>query len=68
MIDQEWVRRRAFQIWLAQGCPQGRDKEHWHQAEAELIASRHRHQCILDLSMAPKACALFDDEAMAEDL
>jgi hypothetical protein len=27
---------RAYQIWVANGCPQGRDTEHWLQAEREL--------------------------------
>jgi len=24
---------RAYQIWESQGCPDGRDEEHWAQAE-----------------------------------
>jgi hypothetical protein len=30
---------RAYAIWKAQGCPQGRENEHWQQAERELMAS-----------------------------
>jgi len=30
------IRQRAFQIWQAEGHPEGRDFEHWLQAEAEL--------------------------------
>jgi Protein of unknown function (DUF2934) len=30
------VRRRAFEIWLQRGCPEGRDVEHWLLAEREL--------------------------------
>jgi hypothetical protein len=35
-IDQDKVRARAFEIWQAEGCPEGRDMEHWIRAEAEL--------------------------------
>jgi hypothetical protein len=30
------VRERAFQIWVDEGKPAGKDKEHWDRAEAEL--------------------------------
>ncbi len=32
------VRRRAFEIWEAEGRPEGRDVEHWLRAEAECAA------------------------------
>jgi hypothetical protein len=32
------IRERAYQIWLDEGKPQGRDKEHWRQAEAQIDA------------------------------
>ena len=38
MSDEEWVQRireRAFQIWIEEGQPHGREKEHWALAEAE---------------------------------
>jgi BRCT domain type II-containing protein len=35
-IDQDKVRARAFEIWQAEGCPEGRDMEHWIRAEVEL--------------------------------
>jgi hypothetical protein len=31
------IRDRAYQIWLEQGKPDGKDQEHWLQAEAELV-------------------------------
>jgi len=34
----EMISRRAYEIWQAEGCPQGRDAEHWYQAEQELRA------------------------------
>jgi len=33
------VRRRAFEIWLERGCPEGRDTEHWLLAEWELAGT-----------------------------
>jgi hypothetical protein len=32
----EKVRQRAFEIWEAEGRPEGRDVEHWTRAEAEV--------------------------------
>ena len=31
---------RASEIWRRAGLPEGRDQEHWAQAEAELAAER----------------------------
>ncbi|WP_348631135.1 DUF2934 domain-containing protein [Rhizobium leguminosarum] len=34
-MDQErhnWISRRAHEIWQSEGCPNGRDREHWSQA------------------------------------
>ena len=38
------IRERAYQIWLAEGQPHGRDKEHWAQAERELAAAESKHR------------------------
>jgi hypothetical protein len=32
------IRERAFQIWIEEGQPDGRDQEHWLIAEAELVS------------------------------
>ena len=37
MEDQ--VRRRAYQLWEADGCPQGQDQHYWFKALAEVAAS-----------------------------
>ena len=29
------IRRRAYEIWLSEGCPPGRERIHWVRAEAE---------------------------------
>ena len=38
------IRQRAYEIWLGEGCPQGRDRIHWLHAEAECrerLAAEH---------------------------
>jgi hypothetical protein len=32
---EEWISRRAYALWEAEGRPQGRDLENWLQASAE---------------------------------
>jgi hypothetical protein len=34
----EMIAARAYEIWQESGCPEGCEQEHWHQAEAELLA------------------------------
>lgn len=36
MITHEDISKRAREIWEREGRPEGRDMEHWLQAEAEL--------------------------------
>lgn len=33
------IRDRAYQIWIEQGQPSGREREHWEQASRELDAA-----------------------------
>lgn len=35
---EERVRERAHAIWIEEGCPEGRDQEHWLRAEQEMGA------------------------------
>jgi Protein of unknown function (DUF2934) len=35
------VRDLAYQLWVEQGCPVGRDKENWFEAERLLSKTRH---------------------------
>jgi len=35
---EQRIRERAYQIWLEQGRPQGKDRDNWAQAEGELRA------------------------------
>jgi hypothetical protein len=30
------IRERAFQIWVEENKPEGKDKEHWERAKAEI--------------------------------
>ncbi|HET7594619.1 MAG TPA: DUF2934 domain-containing protein [Stellaceae bacterium] len=32
------IRERAYEIWVREGRPHGRDAEHWQKAEAEITA------------------------------
>jgi hypothetical protein len=34
---EEQLRQRAYGIWQSEGEPHGRDRDHWEQAERELI-------------------------------
>jgi hypothetical protein len=36
----EEIAARAYDLWIAQGCPQGRDHEIWIEAERQLRAAR----------------------------
>ena len=31
---------RAYEIWIANGCPDGQELEHWREAEAQLTVGR----------------------------
>ncbi len=42
------IRDRAYEIWVREGRPQGRQDEHWRQAEAEIAAE-------MDAASGPKA-------------
>jgi len=36
--QQEQIATLSYLIWESEGCPEGRDAEHWAQAEAQLSA------------------------------
>ncbi|TSD84050.1 DUF2934 domain-containing protein [Mycobacterium sp. KBS0706] len=38
-VEDEEIRRHAYEIWEREGRPEGRAEEHWRRAEAEL------HRC-----------------------
>ncbi|SDR37955.1 Protein of unknown function [Rhizobiales bacterium GAS191] len=35
--DESRIREKAYKLWVAEGCPEGRDRDHWELAR-ELIA------------------------------
>ena len=38
-VKLEQVRVRAYELWLRDGMADGRDRDHWHAAECELLGS-----------------------------
>lgn len=36
------IRQRAFRIWVEEGYPAGKHREHWVRAKAEVLASEPR--------------------------
>ena len=36
-MPTEKISQRAYEIWEAEGRPEGRDLEHWLQAETEIV-------------------------------
>jgi len=44
-IDERAIARRAYQLWLERGCPEGSPEEDWYHAERELgIAGKPAEQ------------------------
>jgi hypothetical protein len=39
---EERIRERAFHIWTQEGRPEGRDKEHWELAKAQIAAEERK--------------------------
>lgn len=37
---EDTIRKRAHQIWESEGHPDGRDREHWEEAEREMADGR----------------------------
>ncbi len=49
-ISPEQIAKRAYELWLGQGCPSGHETENWLEAERELQAqSRARELVAVDL-------------------
>lgn len=48
------LQQRAYAIWETEGCPEGRDRAHWEQAERELSAAPALEQ---GATSAPDAAA-----------
>ena len=39
MNDNELIRLRAYEIWVREGQPEGRELEHWLQARREILGT-----------------------------
>ena len=39
MDNNELIRLRAYEIWIREGQPEGRELEHWLQARREVLGS-----------------------------
>ena len=39
MDNNELIRLRAYEIWIREGQPEGREMEHWLQARREILGS-----------------------------
>ena len=37
---EQWVTKRAYELWEEAGRPEGQDSEHWHQASLEWEAGK----------------------------
>ncbi len=44
----ERVRLRAHQLWLQEGCPEGRGSDHWRQAERDVLESMDATPALAD--------------------
>ena len=45
---EERIRAKAYQIWLEEGCPNGRDEVHWEMAR-QLVAIEDVEAAVLTL-------------------
>ena len=37
-IDENWVSNSAHELWEAEGCPNGKELDHWFQAMDEYLS------------------------------
>jgi len=50
---KEAIRELAYHIWVSEGRPSGRDLEHWHQAEKQLLISLAVDPELIEKTTAP---------------
>jgi Protein of unknown function (DUF2934) len=63
---EQRIRERAYQIWLEEGCPEGRELDHWNMA-TELVAIEDDQQSTLkpiDQNLGPAGKAIEPVEAV----
>jgi hypothetical protein len=64
MNDNELIRLRAYEIWIREGQPEGRELEHWLQARREILGSPAEQR---DENPVPGAPSNTSVEAPTED-
>jgi hypothetical protein len=52
--DEEFVRLRAYALWIEEGQPEGRESEHWERARREMELTSSRAERPLDGHMSPQ--------------
>src|SRR5436190_22682936 len=63
---EQRIREKAYQIWLEEGCPEGRELNHWNMA-TELVAIEDGRQSSLkpiDQNLGPTGEAIEPIEAV----
>ncbi len=35
--NEDWIKRRAYELWEEEGYPSGKDFEHWERAKLEFV-------------------------------
>jgi hypothetical protein len=54
-VPETWLKVAAYYIWQKEGCPFGRDIEHWNLAKAELAAmSQFQKKATRERDKSPK--------------
>ncbi|WP_175108317.1 DUF2934 domain-containing protein [Pararobbsia alpina] len=48
--NEEHIRLLAYELWLLEGCPEGRADEHWDRA-IKMMADEDRKRGVGDLSV-----------------
>jgi hypothetical protein len=54
MTDDEFVRLRAYQFWIQEGQPEGREHIHWQRARREAELSSSQTEKPLDGHLSPQ--------------
>lgn len=44
---EQRIRERAFQLWIEQGQPEGKENEHWEQARTEIEGQKEKSEKIV---------------------
>ena len=67
-VQHELIALRAYEIWERAGCPDGLDKEHWEQAERELLEAAPEIKAETTVESDVKSSRGQDTKAVAADI